>query len=134
MHVMGLCIGSQRIKPGRLGLHPLECDGHHRFHARHRGVFGNPFQTALAIGLKLCGGFGFSPHNQNIKGVSKLSSRVELIKPPKMTTASGCSTSLPGQATDLRPLQHQLALRNLALPRPQLADDASSTIALIERT
>jgi hypothetical protein len=40
------------------------------------------------------------PHSQNISGVSRVSSSVELIRPPKITTATGCSTSLPGASAE----------------------------------
>ena len=39
---------------------------------------------------------GFSPNSQNSTGVSRVSSSVELIRPPKITTATGCRISLPG--------------------------------------
>ena len=38
----------------------------------------------------------FSPKSQYSTGVSKVSSSVELTRPPKITTATGCRIYLPG--------------------------------------
>src|SRR5262249_46399113 len=44
----------------------------------------------------------FFPNRRNRTGVSTLSSRVALIRPPKIVTATGCRISLPGVAASMR--------------------------------
>jgi hypothetical protein len=55
-----------------------------------------PSASTLLLCISRCA--GLRPNSQNIAGVKKVSSKAELIKPLKMTTATGYSTSVPGRS------------------------------------